>query len=480
VANSKRFDYTPPSYEDMQERADRKGSLFDNLFKDVKIYAAKQGANALRILPPTFKNNPKRHFGLEIFIHYGVGPQDQRYLCLKENASSPYDRCPVCEALYELGSRASKEDKYQLLPKRSYIYYVIDRDAEKDGIYVYMASGSTDSEIASQCINHRTKSLVNIVDPDDGYDIEFTRQGTGRNNTRYRGFKVSRDPSPLSDNTRRVDDWLDEISERPLDTILNFYTPERIEEVFYGKPKEESRRRRDDDDDDRPSTQGRRFSRDEDDGDDDAGPSRRRVVQEEDRPLQRRRAQDDDDEPRRLTSRRDADNEDSGPEERQSSRSRSRGADNDDDGGDSDRRSARSRREDDEERPAARSRERERDRGGDEEPRDKPPRTKLSEELDDEIPFEDGRRARGRGVEDEEREDRASRRATNGHDREEASARGNSRREEQAAEERPQPRNRERLRDEEEEQPRGRRGSNRDDDDNERSERLKARLASRE
>ncbi len=234
---NRQFDYNPPSFDETVERAERKGSLFDLLFKDVKIYRAKQGANLLRILPPGW---PKaRHFGLYVKIHRDVGPDNRAYLCTRENESSPYKQCPVCEALYKLGPKATQEDRKLLRSVDNVVYYVIDRDNEKDGVQVWMTSPATDSEIAAQMVNRRTKSVLNIVEPENGYDIEFTRTGTTRNNTRYRGYQIMRESSPLSDSDKWFDEWLDTVFDKPLPSILNFYSPEHIEKVFYGKAKEE-------------------------------------------------------------------------------------------------------------------------------------------------------------------------------------------------------------------------------------------------
>jgi len=239
MARSRNYDYAVPDYDQTVERADRKGSMFDNMLKDVKIYKSKQGANLLRILPRPKADNPLNLYGLPVYIHRGVGPNDRQYLCLRENPASPHKHCPICQELYDLGSKATQEDKAQLRAKVSVLFYVIDRDAEKEGVQVWMASPTIDSEIAAQCVNRRTKSWINIVDPDEGYDIEFTRTGTGLRNTRYRGFQVMRDPSPLAESQNKIDEWMDVAFDKPLTSILQFYSPEHIEEVFYGRAKED-------------------------------------------------------------------------------------------------------------------------------------------------------------------------------------------------------------------------------------------------
>lgn len=258
----RRFDFIP-SYEDTVEIAEQRNT-FDTLFKDVKMFRAKQGANLIRIAPPTWEK--AKHYGLLIRLHRDIGPRDRQYLCPKENPSSPSKECPICDALYDLGSRATMEDKRALSPGEAYIYYIIDRDDEKLGLQVWQASLTINSEIAAQCINRRTRAVLNIIDIDKGYDIEFTRTGTTKNNTRYRGFHVMHEPSPFADDPRDFDKWTNELFDRPLTDILNFYSYEHIESVFTGRGREEARseeeerprsRSRDDDEEERPRSRSR-------------------------------------------------------------------------------------------------------------------------------------------------------------------------------------------------------------------------------
>lgn len=344
------YDYQAPTYEDTVDRAERKGSMFDMVLKDAKFYRPKQGVNLLRILPPGWKG--ARHYGFPIRVHRGVGPNDRQYLCLRENEGSPYKRCPVCEALYDLGAKATQQDKMDLRPGISMIYYVIDRDNAKDGVQVWTSSSTTDSEIAAQSVNRRSKSVLDIAHPDHGYDLEFTRTGTTRNNTRYRGFQVMREPSPLSDSERLMDEWLDVAFDKPLPSLLQFFKPEHVEEVFYGRAKEgedERPRRETSADEDEPRTPLRRTRNRDEDEDDDRGKRR----------------------PARAEA---GDDEDEDPEERRPRHSTAVERKGSSDDGEAD------------ERPARQG------------------RTRLSGDLDDEIPSDAGRRGRNNGRDDEEAE----------------------------------------------------------------------------
>jgi len=339
--------------------------MYDNLFKGVKTYKAAEGRNIVRILPPTW---PKAsHYGFPIWVHYGVGPKEGAYLCLRENKTSPYKRCPLCEELYSLGARATPEDRKALLPTQSIIYYILDRNQPQQGVLLWRVSGAADSEIAAQSVNRRKGSVLNIVDPEEGYDLEFMRSGQ-KLNTRYRGYQVVREDSPMTDDDRHFEEVLDIIFDKPLPETLNFYKPEHIEAVYSGKVSDEdepvSDRRRarsngrdDDDDEDEPPRRERpaprqrsRASRDDDDDGPPFDPEEADDEPEEprQRPRRSRLAREIDDEipeqPRqRARSSRvpvDDDEEEDDPEQTRavSPRERQRARDDDDDGGQDDRR----------------------------------------------------------------------------------------------------------------------------------------------
>src|SRR5215469_7307692 len=355
ASRRREFDYQPPSYDETVERADRQGSMYDNLFKGVKTYKAAEGRNIVRILPPTW---PKAsHYGYPIWVHYGVGPKEAAYLCLRENKTSPYKRCPLCEELYSLGARATPEDRKLLMPTQSIIYYILDRNQPQQGVLLWRVSGTADSEIAAQSGNRRKGSVLNIVDPERGYDLEFMRSGQ-KLNTRYRGYQVVREDSPMTDDGRQFDEVVDFIFDNPLPECLNFYRPEHIEAVYTGKAEDA------DDDDDAPRQRSRSARGRDDDDDDDRAPRRGRAPppdDDDDSPP----FDDDDDQmtravPRRSRLSREIDDEipERGAEAPRRSRGRVAVEEDDDDDPPPPRQRARARTRDDDDDPPPRGRSR--------------------------------------------------------------------------------------------------------------------------
>jgi len=430
-----------PTYEGTIERADRRGSLFDNIVKGVTLFRPHEGENLIRILPPGWED--PEHHGYYIKVHNNVGPRQQKYLCPLENSTSPHDWCPLCDEFYRLGARATQDDRKVLGVSDNVLFYIIDRDTESEGPKVWVASGTTDSEIAAQSVNRRNHSILNITDPEDGFDISFQRTGTGMRNTRYRGFQVVRDRSPLSDNERRYNEWLDEVFDNPLPGVLQFFSPDHLEKVYAGRGSSE-----DDDRDDRRDRRDRRGNgRDRDrgsryeeprerpplrrtrDNDDDYRPPardrddrgydderRETRTRNEDRPREREpeRARDDDrrrepEDDRTRARDRGADDQRERPRGRDDDRPAERERDRRDEPRDEPREARRRERDDPpprEAEPEQRERPR-RDRGRDDPPpretrdddrrRERPPQTETGRQIDDEIPSEAGRRGRGNG-----------------------------------------------------------------------------------
>ena len=224
--------YVAPSYEEANRMSERRSSMFDGMVipGGPKMFKARQGPNTIRILPPTWDGAV--HYSLEVKIHNDVGPNKQAYLCLKENEYAPDHDCPLCEDRYS--NKVSTEDKERLRPKpRNYIY-LIDRQDTNSGVQIWSISTQSDKEILTQSLIKRTQRYLPIVHPIDGYDVDFRREGDGLN-TRYRGFMVNRESTPLSTNEDQMMEWINYIDNNPIPKILQFYSPEHIRNIYHGR-----------------------------------------------------------------------------------------------------------------------------------------------------------------------------------------------------------------------------------------------------
>lgn len=260
-------------------RAEAKGaSQFDRILKDVvKAWTPNDKDNTIRPLPPTWDG--AKHYGLDVFVHYGVGPDNETYLCPKEMLGKP---CPICEERAEVmrNSRDEDDEKYaaDLKPKARVLMYLVDRDHPREGAQAWTMPWGLDKDFCALSRDKRTGEVFEVDHPEEGYDLMFTKTGQGKK-TKYEAPQLARRSSSLDD-----DDALAFATEHPLPDMLIHHDYDYIKAKFAGGSSSEQRSRRDRDDDDRPA-RGR---------DDDRSSSSRGRDDDDDRGTRGRGGRDDD------------------------------------------------------------------------------------------------------------------------------------------------------------------------------------------
>lgn len=237
--SNKGFSYHKPSAEDVKKRAEQRGgNEFDSIFKpNTKVFKVNDGSNLIRILPPTWPE-PK-HFGFDIFVHYNVGPDSQTYLCAKEMLGEP---CSVCEERARAVKDGDDDYAKELKPSKRVVVYLVDRDAEKEGVQAWAAPWTVDRDLNTLIVDKRSGEVLGIDDPENGYDIDFTRTGKGLT-TKYIGLQIARRESDLGD-----DKWLQFAVDNPIPDQLAYFDYDHIAKVFGGKT---SKKDEDDDQDEK-------------------------------------------------------------------------------------------------------------------------------------------------------------------------------------------------------------------------------------
>lgn len=207
------------------------GNDFDSIFLDTipGVFTPPEGDNVVRIIEPTWEN--AEHYGYDLFVHYGIGPDECAYLCLEKMLN---EKCPICEER-KRAHAASEDEEYvkSLRPSQRVAVWIINRDKEEDGPQIWNMPKKMDDNFTNLCVDKRTGELIQIVDPYEGFDIEFTRKGKGLK-TKYVGEAISRHPSPLSDDPAQLEEWREFVFEHPIPDVLNFYSYEYIQNVFGG------------------------------------------------------------------------------------------------------------------------------------------------------------------------------------------------------------------------------------------------------
>ena len=243
--SSSKFTYTPRTREQVEKRATAGASDFDKILKPhIKVWTPAKGENRVRILPATWPN--PIHYGYDIYVHYGVGPDRQAYLDLQRMLDKP-DPIDEERNILRRSGRASEQEIRDLNSSRRVLCYIIDRNHEEEGVQAWTMAQTVDQSISAVSVDQDTKEVLNIDDPDEGYDVSFRKDGE-KLQTKYTGISISRRPSRLGKS-----EWLDFAIDNPLPDQLQFYSYEEIAKEFGGggvhRERDEGRQERGESDD---------------------------------------------------------------------------------------------------------------------------------------------------------------------------------------------------------------------------------------
>lgn len=226
-----KFTYRGHTADDMKRRATQSGSARDGFINpDVKFYTPRAGDNRVRILPPTWKD-PK-HYGYDIYVHYRIGADDSSYLCL-DKANGEVGICPICKERARAEAAGEEDYAYSLAPRKRVAAYVIDRDHEDEGVLLWNMPYTIDRDVCAQAVDKSTGEVFNVDDPESGYDVSLSRQGTAMT-TKYTGIQIARRSTPLSDDPEQADQWLEYVQKNPLPDQLVQHDADHIQKVFAG------------------------------------------------------------------------------------------------------------------------------------------------------------------------------------------------------------------------------------------------------
>lgn len=138
-------------------------------------------------------------YKLDIFVHYGIGPDDRAFICPKSMSGDP---CPICETREEF-TKGSDEFK-ALSPKHRVLYNVYDPMDDDEGVQLFECSYYNFEEdllVASET-EDEAGGDINFFDPDEGYRLRFLVDPNatfpGGTYTKYTSFSFQK-RQPLDD-----------------------------------------------------------------------------------------------------------------------------------------------------------------------------------------------------------------------------------------------------------------------------------------
>jgi len=225
------FKYQKRSKDTLKERANMKGGNYDTYIKPkFKQWKPKDGKNVIRILPPTWEK--AKHYGLDIFVNFNIGADNQSYLSLSKHGKGAD---PLAEARRDAQKEGDKDLAKALNPSQRILYWIIDRMDEDEGPLLWAAPFTFDKSLSNLCIDEDTKDVIFIDGPSDGRDVRFYKEGTGLL-TKYDPSKMKvLKPSNIHEDEGLEAEWLDFIAENQLPDVLNFYDYDHIAATFGGQ-----------------------------------------------------------------------------------------------------------------------------------------------------------------------------------------------------------------------------------------------------
>jgi hypothetical protein len=232
------FTYRRRDPSAIEKRAQGANDFVSFISNEYNLFTPKKGENWVRILPPTWAEDAE-HYGLDVYVHYGIGPERASVLCLPRTYKDASQRCPICEA-QERANRANDEElAKELRANKRVLCWVLDRDAMDKGALIWAMPPSVDTEIAKISKDKQTGELYAIDHPSEGYNVTFSKDGE-QMKTKYTGFILDRRSSSVPDAV------LDYINENPLTAALVERDYAAVSLLFSGPaPKEAESRRAD-------------------------------------------------------------------------------------------------------------------------------------------------------------------------------------------------------------------------------------------
>jgi hypothetical protein len=231
---SRKFVYREREASQVKARATGK-NIYSGVFKPaVRVWKPSEGTHSIRFMPPTWPDAD--HYGIDIYMHRFVGPQQSTVLCPKRMFNKP---CPICDASDAAEKEGEESDAKALRAARQVGAYIIDRDKKgRPEIELWLMPWTVDQEIAAICYSAKTGEVIYLDHPELGYDVNFTREGT-RLNTRYRGFTVDRKSSLISDDSREFEALLEFVTENPIPDMFVVKKFDELKSLIDGTAEDE-------------------------------------------------------------------------------------------------------------------------------------------------------------------------------------------------------------------------------------------------
>ena len=224
MALASKFKYKARTQEQVEKRLNRTGGSFQGfLHDDYKTFKAAVGDNSVRFLPPTWDD--AEHWGYEVHVHYGIGPDRASVIC---PAKMYNKKCPICEAYAAAKKEGDEEAAKELAPRLQVVSWVVNMKDTSAGPMLWSMGFRMDSDFIKLTRDPESGALLQVDNPEEGFNVHFQRQGTTVKDTRYSGLIVARKPSAIEEA------WLEYAVAHPVPSTLVKRDYDEIKALYEG------------------------------------------------------------------------------------------------------------------------------------------------------------------------------------------------------------------------------------------------------
>lgn len=213
-----------PRYENKTEKVYDLKNYFNTYIKDGVKSATKQ----IRILPVE-----KGSAFVEMYGHkMEVGGELKTFPCLKHEKNEACPFCEAREALLSTGVPSDKELAKKYNARLMYVVKVIDRERPEEGVKFWRFNHDFRKEgIYDKIIGVVNAIKKDITNTETGRDLVLTIN-RNQNNAPVVSAVASLDPSPLSEDTEQLNEWLSDV--RTWEDVYSIRTYNYLEIIVKG------------------------------------------------------------------------------------------------------------------------------------------------------------------------------------------------------------------------------------------------------
>jgi hypothetical protein len=226
------FKYQPLTKQQLEKRLDQKTQIIDpSINPKFQVFRPKVGLNTIRFLPPTWQGF--EHWALDAMTHMNIGPDNGSYLCLNRMLRQP---CPICEERKSLDDEGDSEAAKQIYARKRRVAWIIDRNEDEptNNPKIWIYGYTIDEDIAGRCFNRKTGAEIDILHPDEGFDVTF-RRGNEKPFPKTTQIEIDREPSPIDSDQAWQEYYLNFITKNPVPDVLQYYEYDHIYNVLHGR-----------------------------------------------------------------------------------------------------------------------------------------------------------------------------------------------------------------------------------------------------